>query len=87
MYKIIANDREYTCADSEDLLTAARKKGVFIIPTGCLGGGCGMCKIKIVEGQYERGKCSKAVLNDAEREEHYSLACKTYPRSDMKIKV
>jgi ferredoxin len=88
-YKImVENDqnKEYECASEEDLLSPAiRARVPFIV--ACRSGGCGVCKIKVIEGQYERGKCSKNTLTDEERSNHYSLACKTYPKSDMVIAI
>ncbi len=75
---------DISCQEQESLLDAANRQGV-IIPYACKGGGCGLCKIKIEEGKFERLKCSKAVLSDVEREENFTLACKTYPKSSVKI--
>jgi ferredoxin len=46
-----------------------------------------MCKIKVLDGEFLMGTSSKAVLPDQEREKNYSLACKTYPLSDLKISL
>ncbi len=51
--KAIIKNKQYELLsqDGKDLLTAARKK--FIpLPTGCRNGGCGMCKVKVNEGEY-----------------------------------
>lgn len=77
---------EYICSEEQDILGAATRSLVRI-PSACRGGGCGLCKIKVIEGQFERGKCSKNALNDEERNKNYSLACKTYPKSDMVIAI
>ncbi|HHY22131.1 MAG TPA: 2Fe-2S iron-sulfur cluster binding domain-containing protein [Bacilli bacterium] len=69
---------------NEDLLRSAQKNSIKI-PYACRGGGCGLCKVKVLMGQYELGPSSKAVLNDEERKEGYVLACQTYPLSELKI--
>ncbi len=74
------------CSGTEDLLTAARRQGIAI-PLGCRGGGCGMCKIQVIEGSFNRGTSSLAVLTEVDRKENYSLACKTYPQADIRIKI
>ena len=89
MYKIQLDhspEKTFLCSRTEDLLTAARRQGVAI-PVGCRGGGCGMCKIRVTEGMFERGTSSMAVLSEAERRENYGLACKTYPQGDLRIHV
>lgn len=77
---------ELTCPETESLLDAALRQGMKI-RYGCKGGGCGLCKIKVQEGEFTRGKSSKAVLPDAERSMNYTLACKTFPKSDLKIVI
>ncbi|MBB6444937.1 2Fe-2S iron-sulfur cluster binding domain-containing protein [Bacillus benzoevorans] len=91
MYKVkVLNQngiqQELVCKDNQTLLDAANIQGVTI-NYACKGGGCGLCKIKVNEGSYERGKSSKAVLPDSEREQDYTLACKTFPKSDMQVLV
>lgn len=75
------------CASNNDLLSSAiRARGVpFIV--ACRSGGCGVCKIKVISGEYERGICSKKTLPDEDREQNYSLACKTLPKSNMVISI
>ncbi|WP_232699285.1 2Fe-2S iron-sulfur cluster-binding protein [Brevibacillus daliensis] len=76
------SEKQFYCASGVDLLTAARQHGV-IIPTGCRSGGCGMCKIQVIQGNFTLGTSSYAVLPKEEREEGYGLACKIYPKSDI----
>ena len=52
MYKVTLKARgqqfEYSCPPNVTPLRAARDQ--FIpIPTGCQQGGCGMCKVKVLE--------------------------------------
>lgn len=79
-------DKVFMCSRTEDLLTAARRHGIAI-PFGCRSGGCGMCKIKVTDGLFERGMSSMSVLSEEERNENYSLACKTYPLGDIRINL
>jgi len=82
--KIAGTDRVWMVNETESLLDGAQKKGIKI-PYACKGGGCGLCKIKVETGEFERGRSSKAVLSDEERVINYSLACKTYPKSNLEI--
>lgn len=77
---------DFSCQDKQSLLDAALARGVYI-PWACKGGGCGLCKIKVEDGNYELGKSSKAVLPDHERDRNYALACKTYPTSNLSILI
>lgn len=82
MYTITFGNRTFPCSEQEDLLQASKRKFVPI-PSGCQRGGCGMCKVKIVEGAYQIGLISNTALTNEEREEGYVLACKTTPMSDL----
>lgn len=91
MYKVkVRNqdgiEQELQCQENQTLLDAAQIHGVKI-KYACKGGGCGLCKIQVNEGSFERGKCSKAVLPDSERELNYTLACKTFPKSDLSVVI
>jgi ferredoxin len=55
------------------------------IPVGCKGGGCGICKIRIVSGEVEHGVYSKSVLSDEEKRQGYVLSCQARPMSDLII--
>ncbi len=86
MHTIFVGEQMFLCAKDENLLSADRKSGQRIF-RGCCSGGCGVCKIKIEEGQFRRDTSSMAVLPENEREENYALACKTYALSDLRIKL
>lgn len=89
MYKIKVIDGNYHTffsKDGESLLDALQKHNVKI-PYACRGGGCGLCKVKIEAGEFERGPSSKEALPDEEREMNYTLACKTYPKSEIKVRT
>ncbi|MEB3100249.1 2Fe-2S iron-sulfur cluster-binding protein [Ferviditalea candida] len=80
-----SSEKHFRCGEQEDILRAAMRAGVFDIPIGCCNGGCGMCKVLVVDGDFERGLCSMAVLDDSDREQRYSLACKTYPKTGIRL--
>jgi ferredoxin len=82
MYRINIEGNVFSCEENLNLLKAANSQKVKI-PYGCANGGCGMCKIKINNGEYKIGLCSKGALSDEERQNGYVLACKTYPLSHL----
>lgn len=89
MYKVTLKARgqqfEYSCASNVTPLRAARDQ--FIpIPTGCQQGGCGMCKIKVLDGQYAQELVrSHGALSDEELDNGYALACCMMPKGDLDI--
>src|SRR5690625_380463 len=86
MYKITFYDKTFVVNDEQDILQAARKQ-MTKLPYGCANGGCGMCKMYVVDGDYKFKLYSKGALSDDERDEGYILACKTVPTSDMEIEL
>jgi ferredoxin len=86
MYQVTIDGETVCCSGDSSILDAARNN-FLKFPYGCCAGGCGMCKMKITDGDYELGLSSKVVLTDSEREKGYALACKTYPLSDLTVKI
>lgn len=76
---------EYQCASNVTPLRAARDQ--FIpIPTGCIRGGCGMCKVKVVSGEYDQELVrSHDALSDEELANSFALACCMTAKSDIEI--
>lgn len=76
---------EYNCAPTMTPLQAARNQ--FIpIPTGCKRGGCGMCKVKVVGGEYEQEVVrNHDYLSDEELNNGFALACCMTAKSDLEI--
>jgi ferredoxin len=84
--KITDPNAQWIGSDTESVLDGAQRNGVKI-PYACKGGGCGLCKVRVEEGEFERGRSSIAVLPNDERILNYTLACKTYPKGNMKIQL
>lgn len=84
--RVAPTGQTFNCKPEEDLLQTARRSGIKI-PSGCRSGGCGMCKIRVVQGHFVRGPSSMAVLPQEERADHYTLACRTYPQGDLDIEL
>jgi len=57
------------------------------IPVGCRGGGCGVCKISVVEGEIHTRKMSRAHISVQEERSKTVLACRTYADSDLLVEV
>ena len=71
---------------SIDNLAVSLEKNHITINTCCRSGVCGMCRIKVIEGDYYSPKfCDNR--RRADKKFNYTYACNTYPLSDMIIKV
>jgi ferredoxin len=71
----------------DSLLKGMESAGARIVGIGCRGGGCGLCKIQILGGDFELGKMSSLHVSDSDRSLGYVLACRCFPKSDIAFKL
>lgn len=77
----------FACRHDESVLQAMMVRGRRCVDVGCRSGGCGVCRVQIVEGEFESGQMSRAKISDADRLERIALACQVFPRSDLRLRV
>lgn len=77
----------YSCDERESILTGMARLGRKGIPLGCRGGGCGICKVQVVDGQFEAGTMSRAHVSEQEQAAGTVLACRIMPHSDLAVQV
>ncbi|MBN8284354.1 2Fe-2S iron-sulfur cluster-binding protein [Zoogloea sp.] len=77
----------YACTGDESLLSAMARLGRRGIPVGCRGGGCGVCKVEVLSGDFHTRAMSRDHVSDDDRASHRLLACRVYPASDLSLKV
>lgn len=89
MYSIRIQDcgHDFSCRPGQTLLEAVRQRGGLCIRSGCLGGGCGICKIRVLGGTYAAGKMSRGHVCEEAEARGFALACKVTPRSDLLVQV
>jgi ferredoxin len=73
----------FVCYEAEYVLYAMQHIGNTCIPIGCKGGGCGVCRIRIISGSADYGCMSKAHVTDEQKNSGYALACRVKPKSDL----
>lgn len=76
--------RSFLADHGETLLDAALRQGVDA-PYGCRSGTCGMCKVKLVEGQVDRQPAMRQALTEAEESQGHVLMCRSRACSDLVI--
>lgn len=86
---VIAQTGEsYPCATDESLLNGMLRLGRKGIPVGCVNGGCGVCKVRIIEGEVKKlGPISRAHVSAKEESEGYTLACRVAPVTAVRLEV
>lgn len=79
---------QYACASNESLLAGMLRLGRKGIPVGCVNGGCGVCKVRILEGQIQPlGPISRAHVTREEESRGITLACRVAPVTPVRLEV
>lgn len=77
---IAQTGESYACAKGESLLKGMMRLGRKGIPVGCVSGGCGVCKIRVLEGEIQKlGPVSRAHVSVEDEAIGYTLACRVGP--------
>ena len=85
---IAQTNESYPCALDESLLKGMMRLGRKGIPVGCVNGGCGVCKIRIIEGLTTLlGPVSRVHVTQEEQDKGYTLACRVAPGCAVKLEV
>ncbi len=78
----------FDCAATQNVLRGMEYLGRKGIPVGCRGGGCGVCKVRVLRGQYRTEKMSRACVSAEEQRQGYALACRLYAdEGDLHLQV
>ena len=85
---VIADSTEqFTCKEGQNVLLAMERLGRRGIPVGCRGGGCGICRVQVLDGgAYRTLKMSRAQVSEADEATGICLACKLVPEGDLTIR-
>lgn len=84
-YRIEVNGQFINCPVETTVLLAMKRQGIKCLPAGCCAGGCGICKVRVLEGTYETKVMSRAQVSLEEESQGIALACRIVPSSDLKI--
>jgi ferredoxin len=80
-------DETYSCNEDENLLVGMERLGKKGIPVGCRGGGCGVCKIEIMDGNFDARVMSREHVSVEDQANGRVLACRVRPKSDIRLRV
>ena len=83
----LSANEQFECNIDEPVLSAMKRNHKGSIRYGCGGGGCGVCKIQVLEGDYICFKnMSKAHVSTEDKKQKVVLACCIKPLSNLTIK-
>lgn len=71
--------------EGEDIYSALKRSGIYLVASCGGKGTCGKCKVKIVEG--DRDVISYGKLTQKEKESDIVLACQTVPKGNILIEI
>lgn len=78
----------FDCDSMQSVLRAMECLGRKGIPVGCRGGGCGVCKVRVLRGDYRTEKMSRACVSEEQQQQGYALACRLYAvEGDLHLQV
>jgi ferredoxin len=88
-YQVLIEDtgEQYSCDERESVLEGMARLGRRGIPLGCRGGGCGVCKVQVINGVFEAKTMSRAHVSVEELAVGTVLACRVMPHSDLCVQV
>jgi len=86
-HSIVMKDQQagFNASPEHSVLVAMERAGQALIPVGCRGGGCGKCRIRILEGEYISKRMSRAWVSPEDEAEGRVLACRVFARGDLTI--
>ena len=71
----------------ETVLSGLYKAG-FAYTVGCKRGGCGICKVDILAGEFAYNRpVAESVVSETERADGTCLSCRAVPESDLTIEM
>lgn len=80
------SEQSFTCEPGDGMLRAALRSGIGL-PYECASGGCGACRVQIVDGVVEDNWPNAPGLPQRQRERGFRLACQTRPLTHCTIRV
>jgi ferredoxin len=73
--------------DAFERRNMALAQGGEMIRVGCRRGGCGICKVRILSGNYHAKTMSRAHISEEQEAHGTVLACCVYPETDLIVEA
>jgi ferredoxin len=84
---LLDTGESFVCKSVESVLHGMARLGKRGIPVGCRGGGCGICKVQVVQGEYRKRVMSRSHVSASDEADDIVLACRISPASDLGVKA
>ena len=80
-------DETFTCADDQTVLRCTEIGIKRRIPVGCRQGGCGVCKVEVLNGSFRARVMSRAHVTVEDQAAGRVLSCCIWEASDLTVRV
>jgi CDP-4-dehydro-6-deoxyglucose reductase, E3 len=84
--RLFNSERSFSAAPGQSLLDAALGAGLQL-PHSCVGGNCGSCRARLLQGEIDYPNGRPLGLSDSEAAEGYILLCQARARGDLCIET
>lgn len=81
----IEGEGRVVCPPGTSVLRAMVAAGRRDLPVGCRSGGCGVCRVRVDEGEYTVGPMSAAQVDAQDAAQGIALACRLFPSTDLRV--
>lgn len=81
----LADRQQFSARGDQSLLASLLQHGLDWLEVGCRSGGCGVCRVRVLDGIYTSLKMSRSRITESDEAAGIVLACRIFPRSDMQI--
>lgn len=78
---------DFACSEDQAVLSAMSAAGEKCVTVGCRSGGCGVCRVQVIDGEFGTGLMSQAEVCAGDRAKGIVLACQLMPHTDLTIRV
>lgn len=82
---IAGGEAEFGCTVGQSLLAAMIAARHSAIRVGCRSGGCGVCRVRVIEGRYQSQKMTRSRISAADEAAGIVLACRILPQSNLAV--
>ena len=73
------------CPPGMSVLRAMVAAGRADLPLGCRSGGCGVCRVRVTDGEYTVGVMSATQVDAEAAAQGIALACRLFPSTDLHV--
>jgi ferredoxin len=77
----------FDVVDGQRVLHEMIRRNIRAVPVGCRGGGCGVCRVRVLDGEYDVLRMSTKHVSDADAASRIVLACRLIPITDLVLEL